>query len=210
MSNITRFDAAFSACPLVAILRGIHPDEVIPVAEALFTQGFRLIEVPLNSPQPFESIARLVPAFRDRAVIGAGTVTTSDEVAELARLKAQMVISPHADPTVIGATISAGLVSLPGVLSATEAFSALRAGAHALKLFPMEIIGASGVKALGAVLPKGTRLIGVGGISVATIPPLKAAGCAGFGIGSTLYKPGDTADVVGRSAAAMIAAWQAG
>jgi 2-dehydro-3-deoxyphosphogalactonate aldolase len=202
------FDAAFNACPLVAILRGVHPDEVVAVAGVLFDRGFRLIEVPLNSPSPFDSIAHLVKAFRGRAMIGAGTVTAQAEVEELARIGAEMVISPHTNLDVVNATIKAGLISLPGVLSPSEAFSALAAGAHALKLFPMEIIGANGVKALTAVLPKGTRLIGVGGISADNIPAFRAAGCAGFGLGSTLYKPGMSLEQIDASAQRIMDGWR--
>ena len=208
MTPRERFDDAFTACPLVAILRGIRPDDVVGIAGVLIDCGFRLIEVPLNSPSPLQSIARLVTHFGERAVIGAGTVTLPQEVRELARIGAEMVVSPNADTAVIGATVEAELVSLPGVLSATEAFGALRAGATALKLFPMEMVGASGVKALAAVLPTGTRMLGVGGISAETIAPLRRAGCAGFGIGSTLFKPGDSIEQVARSAQAMIGAWE--
>lgn len=207
MTLHSRFDAAFASCPLVAILRGVRPDEVVAVAEVLFDRGFRLIEVPLNSPSPFDSIDRLVKAFRGRAMIGAGTVTARAEVEELARIGAEMVISPHTDLDVIKATVQEGLISLPGVLSPSEAFSALAAGAHALKLFPMEIIGANGVKALTAVLPKATRLIGVGGISADNIPALRAAGCAGFGLGSTLYKPGASLEQIDASAERIKEVW---
>lgn len=201
-----RFEAAFAACPLIAILRGITPAEAEGVGEVLVAAGFRLIEVPLNSPDPFSSIARLQRKFGAQALIGAGTVTDVAEVAELVRLGAPLVVSPHADAEVIRAARAAGLVSLPGVLSATEAFVALRAGADALKLFPMEMIGADGVKALKAVLPRGTRLIAVGGVTAATIPGLRAAGCAGFGLGGALYKPGLSAAQVGEAARAMVAA----
>lgn len=205
-SPLARFDTAFAACPLIAILRGVRPDEAVPIGEALVAVGFRLIEVPLNSPDPFESIARLIARFGQDAVIGAGTVTRPSEVSELARIGASMVISPHTDLAVIGASVEAGLVSLPGCMSPSEAFAALGAGAHALKLFPMEVIGPGGVKAMRAVLPQATRLIAVGGIDTTTIPPLRAAGCAGFGIGSTLYKPGMSAAEVGERAAALLLA----
>ncbi|MGL5113791.1 MAG: 2-dehydro-3-deoxy-6-phosphogalactonate aldolase, partial [Beijerinckiaceae bacterium] len=158
------FDACLAHCPLIAILRGVQPEQAVQIGDALFQAGFRIIEVPLNSPLPFDSIEKLVRTFGDRAIIGAGTVTTVDEVRELARIGARAVISPHADLAVIEATVRAGLVSLPGIMSPTEAFAALKAGAHALKLFPMEVIGAAGVKAMRAVLPKTTRLIAVGGV----------------------------------------------
>lgn len=206
MSANTRFDAAFAACPLVAILRGVKPDEVEAIAQALFDAGFRIIEVPLNSPDPFVSIARLVARFGNSAVIGAGTVTQLGEVAELARIGASVAISPHTDPEIIAATRAAGLVSVPGALSASEAFAALKAGANALKLFPMEMIGPRGVGALRAVLPKSLRLIAVGGVGAPDFATLRQAGCAGFGLGGSLYKPGMTPDLVARTAAEAIAA----
>ena len=201
-----RFDAAFAACPLVAILRGVRPDEVEAIGEALVAAGFRLIEVPLNSPQPFDSIARLARRLDGRALVGAGTVTDVAEVAQLARIGAALVVSPHTDPEVIGATRAAGMISLPGILSPSEAFAALKAGAHGLKLFPMEMIGASGVKAMRAVLPRGVRLIAVGGVGVAEMPALRAAGCDGFGLGSALYKPGASVTEVAATAGRFVAA----
>lgn len=206
MSADTRFDAAFAACPLVAILRGVKPDEVEAIAEVLVDAGFRIIEVPLNSPDPFDSIARLVARFGANAVIGAGTVTQAGEVAELARIGATIAISPHTDPEVIRATRAAGLVSVPGALSASEAFAAVGAGANALKLFPMEMIGPRGVGALRAVLPKSLRLIAVGGVGAPDFATLRQAGCAGFGLGGSLYKPGMTPDLVARTAAEAFAA----
>lgn len=200
------FDSAFTACPLVAILRGVRPDEVEAIGDVLVAAGVRLIEVPLNSPQPFDSIARLVRRLAGQALVGAGTVTDVAEVAELARIGAELVVSPHTDVAVIRATRAAGMISLPGILSPSEAFAALKAGAHGLKLFPMEMIGASGVKAMRAVLPKGTRLIAVGGVDVAEIPALRRAGCDGFGLGSALYKPGASAETVALAAARFMAA----
>lgn len=205
MSTVTRFEQAFTACPLIAILRGISPGEVLEIAEVLFDSGLRVIEVPLNSPDPFDSIARLVSRFGDKAIIGAGTVTSIAQVSELRRIGATAVISPHFDPAVICATVAAEMISLPGVLSPSEAFAALAAGAHGLKLFPMEMIGVSGVKAMRAVLPKATRLIAVGGVGLDNLSALRLAGCAGFGVGSTLYKPGDLASVVKSNAIALLA-----
>jgi 2-dehydro-3-deoxyphosphogalactonate aldolase len=177
-----RFDQAFSACSMIAILRGIKSEMAEQACEVLIAAGFRIIEVPLNSPDPFDSIARMVKRFGDKAVIGAGTVTSVEELKELTRIGAALAISPHTDVEVIHASRQYGLVSVPGVLSATEA-------ASALKLFPMEMIGVKGVKALRAVLPKDLRLIAVGGVDVATIPVFRAVGCNGFGIGSSLFKP---------------------
>lgn len=201
-----RFDAAFAACPLVAILRGVRPDEVEAVTQVLVTAGFRLVEVPLNSPDPFDSIARLVRRFGQDIMIGAGTVTTVEHVSELARIGAALVVSPHADPQVIEASRAAGLVSIPGILSATEAFAAIRAGANALKLFPMEMIGPRGVAALRAVLPADLRLIAVGGVGPDNFATLRQSGCSGFGLGSSLYKPGQTLSAIEQSAASCMSA----
>jgi 2-dehydro-3-deoxyphosphogalactonate aldolase len=201
-----RFDAAFAAMPLVAILRGVKPEEVEPIAEGLVAAGIRLIEVPLNSPDPFASIARLVRRMEGRALVGAGTVTRVAEVAELARIGAELVVSPHTDVAVVGAACTAGLIAIPGAATPSECFAALGAGAHAVKLFPMEMIGAAGVKAMRAVLPKTARLIAVGGVDPAAIPALTKAGCDGFGLGSALYKPGMEAAAVAAAAAAFVAA----
>lgn len=206
MTHAARFDAAFAECPLIAILRGIRPEEALAVGRALCESGFRIIEVPLNSPDPFESIGLLARHLGDRAVVGAGTVTSPEDVGRLKRAGASLVISPHADPDVIRAAVGEELVCVPGVLSPSEAFAALRAGAHALKLFPMEMIGAEGVKALRAVLPPTIRLVGVGGVTAQTIPVLRAAGCSGFGLGSSLYRPGASPDAV---ASAARHAWRA-
>jgi 2-dehydro-3-deoxyphosphogalactonate aldolase len=200
-----QFESAFAACTLIAILRGIRPDEAIAIADVLHEAGIRIIEVPLNSPDPFESIDRLVGHLGERAVIGAGTVTSVSEVDRLKRIGAHLVVSPHADPAVIAATVAGGLISVPGAFSPSEIFAAVKAGAHAVKLFPMEMIGVAGVKAMRAVLPKDLRLIAVGGINAETIPPLAAAGCDGFGVGSTLYRPGDGATSVRARAADLIA-----
>lgn len=206
MTALAAFNAAFATCPLIAILRGIKPEEAGEIALRLHAAGFRLIEVPLNSPEPFDSISRIVSVLGDRAVVGAGTVTSAEEARELASIGSKIVLSPHFDADVVGATVAAGMVSVPGVMSPTEAYGALKAGAHALKLFPMEIVGAAGVKALRAVLPKGVRTIGVGGIDETNMAALRKAGCDGFGLGSTLYKPGDSPDRVAARAAALQAA----
>ncbi|MGL5447598.1 MAG: 2-dehydro-3-deoxy-6-phosphogalactonate aldolase [Rhabdaerophilum sp.] len=194
--HLTRFERALLEAPLIAILRGIRPDEVLAAGESLIAAGFRLIEVPLNSPDPFESIQRLVKHLGERAVIGAGTVRHTDEVRTLAQIGAGLVLSPHADPVVIRETVAVGLVSVPGILTPTEAFLALDAGAHALKLFPMEMIGLSGAKAMRAVLPIGTRMIAVGGVNEANAASLLAGGMDGLGLGSSLYKPGDDANSI--------------
>jgi 2-dehydro-3-deoxyphosphogalactonate aldolase len=206
MSNVAAFDAALRHCPLIAILRGVRPDEVVNIAEALFEAGFTLIEVPLNSPDPLQSIARLAQAFTGRAVIGAGTVLHESDVAAVRAAGGTMIISPNADPKVIGATVDAGLVSLPGVATPSEAFAALEAGATALKLFPAEGASPAVLKAMRAVLPVGVRVLPVGGITPEGMTPWLIAGAAGFGLGSALYKPGLAADAVGLRARGFIAA----
>ncbi|EFH09234.1 2-dehydro-3-deoxy-6-phosphogalactonate aldolase, partial [Teichococcus cervicalis] len=185
-----RFDAALAALPLIAILRGLTPEEAAPVGIALYEAGFRLIEVPLNSPRPFDSIAALRRLLPLDALVGAGTVTRAAEVDTLARLEAELVVMPHADPAVIGAAAQAGLLCAPGVATPTEAFAALAAGATALKLFPAELVTPPVLKAMRAVLPAGTRLLPVGGITPQSMAPFVAAGAAGFGLGSALYAPG--------------------
>lgn len=206
MTRKLSFEACLAVCPLIAILRGVKPDEVLDIARALVREGFGIIEVPLNSPAPFDSIARLVDVLGDAAMIGAGTVTTTDEVERLAAIGARLVLSPHFDAAVVGASRRAGMACVPGVMTPTEAFGALATGASALKFFPMELIDAKGVKALRAVLPKAARVIGVGGIDEANMRELFAAGCNGFGLGSSLYKPGMSADAVGARARVLLSA----
>lgn len=193
--------------PLVAILRGIRPDEAEAALEALIAAGIGLIEVPLNSPEPFDSIARMVRRSAGRARIGAGTVLATDEVARLKAVGGEIVVSPNTDPAVIRATKAAGLASFPGVFTATEALAAIAAGADALKFFPADLLGPAGVKAIATILPKHVPLLAVGGVDASNIGAWLAAGIAGFGIGSSLYKPGLGADEVGQRAAAMVAAY---
>ena len=200
------FATAFAACPLVAILRGVRPDEVEAIGDALVDAGFTLIEVPLNSPDPFASIERLARRHGDRAMIGAGTVLTTDDVARLADVGGRMVISPNTNPRVIAASVSAGMASLPGYFTPSEAFAALEAGASALKLFPAEAASPAVLKAQRAVLPRDVPLLAVGGIAPDTMAPWRAAGANGFGLGSALYKPGASAAEVGAAARAFVAA----
>jgi 2-dehydro-3-deoxyphosphogalactonate aldolase len=206
MTHLAEFDAAFARCPLVAILRGVRPDEVEAIGEALVEAGFTLIEVPLNSPDPIESIALLSRRLAGRAVIGAGTVLREADVAAVRAAGGTMIIAPNAKPAVIAAAASAGLVSLPGVSTPTEAFAALDAGATALKLFPAEGSSPHVLKAMRAVLPGGTRVLPVGGVTPETMEPWRDAGAAGFGLGSALYKPGFGAAEVGERARAFVAA----
>ncbi len=206
MSSIQAFNAAFARCPLIAILRGVKPDEVEAIGEALAEAGFTLIEVPMNSPDPLESIARLARRYEGRAVIGAGTVLREEQVAAVRAAGGTMIISPNMNPAVVAASAAAGLVSLPGIATPTEAFTALDAGATALKLFPAEGSSPSVLKAMRAVLPGAARLLPVGGITVETMAPWIAAGAAGFGLGSALYKPGISAGEVGANARAFVGA----
>jgi 2-dehydro-3-deoxyphosphogalactonate aldolase len=192
-------------CSLIAILRGITPGEAASIGGALVEAGVRVIEVPLNSPEPLESIARLARAFGDNAIIGAGTVMTAADVQRVADAGGRLIVMPHSDPEVISAARSAGLWITPGIATSTEAFAALRAGADGLKLFPAEMITPSVVKAMRAVLPKDAMLIPVGGITAANIPAYRSAGANAFGIGSTLYSPGRSATEVARIAKELVA-----
>lgn len=203
-----RLEAALAALPLVAILRGLTPPEAQGVARALYDAGFRLIEVPLNSPDPFDSIAVIRRLLPPDALVGAGTVIEVEQARRLGAMGADLTVMPHADTDVIRAAKQQGMVCLPGVATPTEAFAALKAGADALKLFPAELITPPIVKAMRAVLPRGTRLMPVGGITPDTMEPYRAAGVAGFGLGSALYAPGMAPDDVARRAARFAAAWK--
>jgi 2-dehydro-3-deoxyphosphogalactonate aldolase len=197
---IAQFDRYFAAMPLIAILRGIQPEEAEAVGEALIACGIRLIEVPLNSPRPLESIRLLAQKTRGRALIGAGTVLSTTQTDEVAAVGGAMIVSPNANAEVIVRTRSLNLVSLPGVFTPTEAFAALAAGAHALKLFPGEIFTVSSVRALAAVLPADIRLILVGGVTGSTLESWLGGAVHGFGIGSWLYRPGRATDEVSEQA----------
>jgi 2-dehydro-3-deoxyphosphogalactonate aldolase len=194
--------------PLIAILRGLHPDEAPAVGDALVDAGFRILEVPLNSPQALESIRLLAERYGGERLVGAGTVLDPARVRDIAAAGGRIVVMPHADVEVIRAGRQAGLYCVPGVATPTEAFAALAAGADALKLFPAEQASPAVLKAWRAVLPPGTAVLPVGGIAPDTMAPWLAAGAAGFGIGSSLYAPGRAADDVGARAQAFTRAWR--
>ena len=206
MNAHQKFSNALQTLPLVAILRGLQPDEALPVGQALVSTGWTLIEVPLNSPQPLDSIAALAEALPD-ALVGAGTVLTPKDVRNVQAAGGQLIVSPNYDPSVVREAVRLGLVCLPGVMTASEAFAALQAGATGLKLFPAEMITPAIVKALRAVLPADTVVLPVGGISPGNMRAYLAAGASGFGIGSALYKPSTTAEAVKQNAIEFIAAY---
>ncbi|MEC8629449.1 MAG: 2-dehydro-3-deoxy-6-phosphogalactonate aldolase [Pseudomonadota bacterium] len=194
---------------IIAILRGITPDEAPMIAGVLISAGITKIEVPLNSPDPLRSIQRMTETFGDQALIGAGTVLTPAQVAQVREAGGKLIVSPNTDPAVITATKAAGLLSYPGAMTPTDCFIALQAGADGLKMFPGELIGPTGLRAMRAVLPKGTEVLAVGGANAGNFAAWVSAGADGFGIGSALYKPGDDAATVDEKAQAIVAAYDA-
>lgn len=203
------FALALQRLPLVAILRGLHPGEALAIGQALWDEGWQLLEVPLNSPEPLRSIERLAHGF-PQALVGAGTVMTAQQVRQVHAAGGRLIVCPHLDEEVVGEALALGMLALPGVATPSEAFHALRLGAHGLKLFPAEMIPPAAVKAVRAVLPPQTVLLPVGGISVETMATYRAAGASGFGIGSALYAPGRDAAAVQAQARAFAQAWAAG
>ena len=194
---------------LIAILRGLSPAEAVPAAEALIAAGITRIEVPLNSPHPMTSIAHLAKAFGHRAEIGAGTVLTVRDVQEVQDAGGTLIVSPNFDAEVIAATKARGMASWPGVMTPTECFAALKAGADGLKIFPASLIGPDGIKAIRAVLPKGTQVYAVGGAGAQNFAQWLNAGVNGFGIGTALYTPGLSIPEIATRAAAIVAAFDA-
>lgn len=193
-------------CPLVAILRGVTPDEVVEIAAALESEGIAIVEVPLNSPRPIDSIGRLARHFDGRMLVGAGTVMTATDVAAIAAAGGRLIVTPHATEPVVRAARAHDLLACPGCFTPAEAFAMLAAGADALKLFPAEAASPAVLRSLRAVLPAGTAVLPVGGIDAGNIAGWRAAGAAGFGIGSAIYKAGDSAATVGDKARRLIAA----
>ncbi|MBV8567832.1 MAG: 2-dehydro-3-deoxy-6-phosphogalactonate aldolase [Methylobacteriaceae bacterium] len=208
--NEPLFDRLFAELPLIAILRGVTPDECVGIGEALVAAGIRIVEVPMNSPDPLASIERLAQALGGRALVGAGTVYRPEDVEAIARAGGQIIVTPHTDGEIIRRTRDAGLVSAPGCFTPSEAAAALAAGAHILKLFPGELVTPASVRAMAAVLPKGTRFVLVGGVSADNIAYWRGSAIHGFGIGSSLYKPGLSPQDVGLRAADLIVAYRAG
>ena len=200
-----KFSQALQSLPLIAILRGITPIEAVPIGQVLVSTGWTLIEVPLNSLKPLDSIAAMVHAF-PQAMVGAGTVLTPSDVRNVHAAGGQLIVSPNFNPTVVLEAVRLGLVCLPGVLTASEAFAALDSGATGLKIFPAEMASPAVVKALRAVLPTDALILPVGGITPGNMLAYREAGASGFGIGSALYKPGHDAHTIAQNASNFIAA----
>lgn len=199
---------ASGAPPIVAILRGITPDEILPVAEQLVTAGIRFIEVPLNSPDPFTSITKLQAAYGDRALCGAGTVLTREQLDQLPGTGSHLVVTPNTNPAIISGAIEKGLYPMPGFATPTEGLAAYEAGARHIKLFPSSGFGIAYLKGVREILPEDAHVWAVGGTGAANLAEWLAAGARGIGVGGALYKPGDSAETVGERARALVAAWE--
>ena len=192
MSASELFRRYLDECPLVAIIRGVTPGDVDAIGDAIYAGGIRIVEVPLNSPDPLASIERLAANFGDRMLVGAGTVVKADDVVRIRDVGGRIIVSPDTNVEVIAATAAAGLVSSPGYFTPSEAFAAIRAGATALKLFPADAASPAVLKAQLAVLPKGIPVLAVGGIKPDNMRPWLEAGASGFGLGGGLYQPGQS------------------
>lgn len=206
MSADEDFRRYFAQCPLIAIIRGITPPEAEAIAGALYEGGIRIIEVPLNSPEPLESMRLIAKAFGDRALVGAGTVLDPADVQKVAEAGGRLIVSPNTDTAVIKATVAAGLASSPGFFTPSEALAAIRAGARSIKLFPAEAASPEVVKSQRAVLPRDIPLIVVGGITPESVPGWLAGGADGFGLGGGLYRPGQDASATLEKTRAYVAA----
>jgi 2-dehydro-3-deoxyphosphogalactonate aldolase len=193
-------------CPIIAILRGIKPEEAEPICDTLEKTGICIVEVPLNSPNALSSISILSHSFGSRMLIGAGTLTNASHVAEVAAAGGQLIVTPHADTAIVRAAKSAGLIAVPGFFTPAEAFALLHAGADGLKLFPSDVLGIPMLKALQAVLPAKTIVIPVGGVDAERILPWMKAGAGGVGVGSSIYKPGDSLATIDTKAKTLVAA----
>jgi len=209
MSPSENFRRHFAPCPIVAIIRGVRPDEVEAIGDALFEAGIRIIEVPLNSPDPLDSIRRLSSRLDDRALVGAGTVLSVDQVAAVREAGGRLIVSPNTSPDVVRATAAAGLVSCPGFFTPSEAIAAIDAGATALKFFPAEAGSPAVIRAQRTVLPRDIPILAVGGVDAASIAGWLRAGADGVGISSSLYRPGQSADETLARATALVAAVRA-
>jgi len=203
-----KLNEALEACGIIAILRGVTPAEVIGVAQTLYDAGIRIVEVPLNSPEPFRSIEMLAKAFAGKMVVGAGTVLSEADVNLLKEHGGEISVSPDCNPATIARAVSLGLEPLPGVFTPTEAFAAIRAGAKHLKLFPAEAASPLTIKAWKAVLPRDVQVHAVGGVTPENMKDWLAAGTSGFGIGSSLYKQGSALEQVAESAHKLVSAWK--
>lgn len=206
MSAVEDFRRYFAECPLVAIIRGITPAEAEGIASALYDGGIRIIEVPLNSPQPLESIRIIADAFGNRTLVGAGTVLDPEEVLKVRDAGGRLIVSPNTNTAVIEATVAAGMVSSPGYFTPSEGLAAVHAGAHSIKLFPAEAASRKVVKSQKAVLPKDVPLIVVGGVTPDAIPGWLEGGADGFGLGGGLYQPGQDVETTLEKARAYVAA----
>lgn len=209
MSPKELLDQYLDQCPLIAIVRGVTPDEAEAVAQAVYDGGIRIIEVPLNSPDPLESIGRIASKFGDRMLVGAGTVVDPPQVDQVSEAGGRLIVAPNTDTRVISATVANGMVSCPGYFTPSEAFAACNAGATALKLFPAEAASPAVLKAILAVVPKDVPQIVVGGVKPDTMRPWRDAGATGFGLGSGLYKPGQGAAETLEKARAYVAGLKA-
>lgn len=202
------FDSAVEAMPLVAVLRGITPDEAIPVADALTSAGFTILEVTLNSPDPFNSIKQLVGHCADHVLVGAGTVLEASQTDELAKIGAKLVITPNTDVAVINGSVRNGLIPVIGCMTPSEALLAMKTGARAIKIFPAARMGPAYLKDISAVLPTGTQIIPTGGVTTENMNEFFSAGAAGVGLGSNLYKAGRSADEIHKIASELVAEWR--